>query len=129
VVDIKGTSTIKDKGVFDMSAGDFLKVAVAQLRQASVVLKQEAHGMLSEKVNTTRQKSKDITQAQARLKAKQFELSDPSKDDQERRAIAKQVSTLQQEITNEQQAIDQLTRKLTDIANTDKRTGSRVTRV
>lgn len=99
-----------------MAAGDFLKVAAAQLRRASMVLKQEARGMLSERENTARQKSRDITDAQLKLKAKQVELINPNRGQQEKQETAKEAIRLQQEITSGQQEMQKVTQELADRA-------------
>lgn len=100
-----------------MAAGEFLKVAAAQVRQASMMLKQEAQSMTSQREDTERQKSSSITEAQLKLKARQIELNDPNKNQGQKQEIAKEVNGLQQAITNEQREMREITQKLAEEAS------------
>jgi hypothetical protein len=99
-----------------MAAGQFLKVAAAQLRRASQILKQEAQSMLAERERTARQKSSEITNHQLQLRAKQATLYDPSKQNAEKQRTAKEVQNLQQAINAKQQEIVRANQQLAGAA-------------
>lgn len=100
-----------------MAAGDFVKVAAAQLRRASMMLKQEAQGMLNERERTARRLSSEITDHQLKLRGLQIGQNDPNKSDQEKQQINAAVRSLQQQVTAKQREMDVVSRNLADAAN------------
>ena len=100
-----------------MAAGDFVKVAAAQLRRASMMLKQEAQGMLNERERTARRLSSEITDHQLKLRARQISLNDPNKDDREKQRLGNEVRSLQQQISAKQKEMDAVTQNLAQAAN------------
>jgi predicted RNase H-like nuclease (RuvC/YqgF family) len=99
-----------------MAAGDFVKVAAGQLRRASMMLKQEAQGMLNERERTARRVSSQITDYQLQLKAMQGMLNDPRRDSREKQRVSSQVKSLQQAIDAKQREMNRLVQQLADAA-------------
>lgn len=95
-----------------MAAGDFVKVAAAQLRRASMMLKQEAQSMLNERERTARQVSSQITTHQVQLRARQVTLNDPRRNSQERQRAAADVRSLQQMINAQQREMNRVVQQL-----------------
>jgi|SRR5581483_5377566 len=100
-----------------MAAGDFVKVAASQLRRASMVLKQEAQGMLNERERTARRLSSEITDHQLKLRRIQTALNDSSKDSREKQRLANEARSLQQQIGAKQREMNVVTQNLADAAN------------
>jgi len=95
-------------------------MAVSELRQASVVLQQEATTLINEKENTNHQKSNEVTHHQFRLKAKQLELGSQNLNDQDRQRIAQEAKDLEQHINTTQREMDELNRQATDTSNSKR---------
>lgn len=100
-----------------MAAGDFVKVAAGQLRKASMVLKQEAQGMLNERERTARRLSSEITSNQMKLRGLQIESNGSNRSNQEKQRINTAVRSLQQLIDAKQREMDAVNRNLADAAH------------
>jgi chromosome segregation ATPase len=103
-----------------MAAGDFVKVAAAQLRRASQVLKQESSSMLAERERTARQLSSEITDHQLKLRVKETELNDPNKDDREKQRISREIQDLHRAIDTKQHRMNDASAQLANAANVKK---------
>jgi hypothetical protein len=99
-----------------MAAGDFVKVAAAQLRRAAQALKQESNSMLAERERTARQLSSEITDHQLKLRIKQTELNDPNRDDREKQRTAREVQDLHKAIDTKQRKMNEVTAQLSNAA-------------
>lgn len=104
-----------------MAAGDYLKVAAAQLQRASQVLQQRARSLLVERDRTTQQKANEITRHQTDLRLKQAELAG-KEDNGEKAALAREVQQLQHAVNSKKQEVEHVTQQLSAAAQSKQRT-------